>query len=140
MQGKKCIKKPRQWRVSINMYNYSATDGASGVAVSEISPTISVRKSLCCAAILDFDETNANAAHNTKNITANHAVKRVRKLPAAAPVNMPPNIDDADEPEIPLPSDFCNKISPVINTDTMINKTNKIENIFFPLGFFVFRF
>ena len=80
----------------------------------------------------DFDATNANAAHNTKNIVASHAVALVRKFPAAAPVSAPPNIDAADEPDMPLPSDFCNKIRPVINTDTTIKQTNKIENILYP--------
>lgn len=89
----------------------------------------SLRKSLCWDAILDFADTNANNAHNTKNIVANHAVIRVKKLPAAAPVNAPPNIDAADEPDIPLPSDFCNKIIPIIKTATIINKTNKNVNM-----------
>ena len=80
-----------------------------------------------------FAEINANAAHKIKNIVANQAVARVKKLPAAAPVYAPPNIDDADEPDMPEPSDFCNKINPIIKTATITNKTNKIENIFFPL-------
>ena len=68
-----------------------------------------------------------------KNIVANHAVARVKKLPAAAPVNAPPNIDAADEPDMPDPSDFCNKIIAIMKNATIINKTNKTENIFIPL-------
>lgn len=115
----------------------TASPVAPGIADCDAaSPWIinSLRKSLCWDAISDFADTNANNAHNTKNIVANHAVARVRKLPAAAPVNAPPNIDAADEPDIPLPSDFCNKMMPVIKIATIINKTNKIVNIYvYPL-------
>jgi len=116
---------------------YSA-DGAAGVvAVSSAAAwcIISWRRSLCCAAIFDFDATNANAAHSTKNIAASHAVARVRKFPAAAPVNAPPNIDAAEEPDMPLPSDFCSRIIPIIKTATIIKHTNKIENIFFSFDY-----
>ena len=71
-------------------------------------------------------------AMNVENIVANHAVARVKKFPAAAPVNAPPNIDAADEPDMPEPSDFCNKIKPIIITATIVNITSNIENIFFP--------
>ena len=77
-----------------------------------------------------FATTNDNNAHNMKNIVANIAVIFVKKLPAADPVNTPPNIDAALDPDMPEPSDFCNKIKPVIKTATMINNTNNIENIF----------
>lgn len=83
-----------------------------------------------------FATTNDNSAHNIKNIVAKIAVVLVRKFPAAEPVKTPPNIDAAVDPDIPEPSDFCNKIKPVIKTATITNKTSKIENIVFP---FVFR-
>ena len=37
-----------------------------------------------------------------------------------------------EEPDMPDPSDFCNKIRPIIITATIINNTNKIENISYP--------
>ena len=42
-------------------------------------------------------------------------------------------MDAALEPDMPEPSDFCNKIRPVIKTATMISNTSNTENIFIPL-------
>ena len=123
---------------------YSALTGCAGASVDTGSSFVvvppvascsinSCLNSLCCVAMSDLEDTNASKAHKMKNIVANHAVAFVKKFPAAAPVNAPPNIDAADDPDIPLPSDFCNNIIPIINTDTMINNTNKIVNIFYPL-------
>ena len=96
----------------------------------------SLRKPDCCVPEISvFATTNESRAHNTKNIVAKIAVVFVKKFPAADPLNTPPNIDAADEPDIPEPSDFCNKIKPVIKIATMTNKTSKIENIFFPFVF-----
>lgn len=83
-----------------------------------------------------FATTKESRAHSTKKIVAKTAVALVKKFPAAEPVNTPPNIDAADDPDIPEPSDFCNKIKPVIKTATMINKTSNIENMNFSFWLF----
>lgn len=112
--------------------HYSVT--GVGIGIVSVGCTNSWRNSDCVVATFERLATNANIAHNIKNIAANVAVVLVRKFPAAAPVSAPPNIEAADEPDIPLPSDFCNKINPIIKTATIINITNKIENIFFPFS------
>ncbi len=98
----------------------------------------SSRKADCFEpAISVFATTNESSAHNTKNIVAKMAVVFVKKFPAADPVKTPPNMDAAAEPDMPEPSDFCNKIKPVIKTATITNKTSKIENIYLSFCFFV---